>query len=77
MASRLRRFESCTYHSGRLAQYVERFRDMEEARGSNPLTPTVVIVAQLVRASDCGSEGRGFESLQSPLIDLNPDYQTT
>jgi hypothetical protein len=25
-------------------------------------------VAQLVRASDCGSEGRGFEALHSPLI---------
>ena len=24
-------------------------------------------VAQLVRASDCGSEGRGFETLQPPL----------
>ena len=26
-----------------------------------------VIVAQLVRASDCGSEGRRFEPGQSPL----------
>ena len=26
-----------------------------------------VAVAQLVRASDCGSEGRGFESPQPPL----------
>ena len=26
----------------------------------------MVIVAQLVRASDCGSEGRGFESHHSP-----------
>jgi hypothetical protein len=25
-----------------------------------------VVVAQLVRASDCGSEGRGFESHQPP-----------
>lgn len=25
-----------------------------------------VVVAQLVRASDCGSEGRGFETLRSP-----------
>jgi hypothetical protein len=31
----------------------------------------MVIVAQLVRASDCGSEGRGFESRHSPLIRLN------
>ena len=27
---------------------------------------TMVIIAQLVRASDCGSEGRGFESHWSP-----------
>ena len=27
----------------------------------------MVIVAQLVRASDCGSEGRGFESHLSPI----------
>ena len=26
----------------------------------------MVAVAQLVRASDCGSEGRGFETHQSP-----------
>ncbi len=26
----------------------------------------MVIVAQLVRASDCGSEGRGFETHHSP-----------
>ena len=26
-----------------------------------------MIVAQLVRASDCGSEGRGFETHHSPL----------
>ena len=26
----------------------------------------MVTVAQLVRASDCGSEGRGFETHQSP-----------
>ena len=30
----------------------------------------MVRVAQLVRASDCGSEGRGFEPLSSP-----PDRQ--
>ena len=28
----------------------------------------MVIVAQLVRASDCGSEGRGFEPHLSPLV---------
>lgn len=31
----------------------------------------MVAVAQLVRASDCGSEGRGFETHQSPTI---PDF---
>lgn len=28
----------------------------------------MVAVAQLVRASDCGSEGRGFKSHQSPFL---------
>ena len=31
----------------------------------------MVTVVQLVRASDCGSECRGFESLQSPKEILN------
>jgi hypothetical protein len=31
------------------------------------LWPEMVRVAQLVRASDCGSEGRGFESRLSPI----------
>lgn len=30
----------------------------------------MAIVAQLVRASDCGPEGRGFDSRQSPQFDL-------
>ena len=30
------------------------------------MVATMVIIAQLVRASDCGSEGRGFESHWSP-----------
>ncbi len=41
--------------------------------GSNPFTPTISInlykmvgVAQSVRASDCGPEGRGFDSHHSP-----------
>ncbi len=29
---------------------------------------TMVVVAQLVRASDCDSEGRGFESPQPPFL---------
>ena len=28
----------------------------------------MVVVAQLVRASDCGSEGRGFETHHPPKI---------
>lgn len=28
----------------------------------------MAIVAQLVRASDCGSESRGFESRRSPFL---------
>ena len=31
----------------------------------------MVAVAQLVRASDCGSEGRGFDPRQSPR---SPDF---
>ena len=30
----------------------------------------MVVVAQLVRASDCGSDGRGFESHLPPQIPL-------
>ncbi len=37
----------------------------------------MVTVVQLVRASDCGSECRGFESHQSPkeILDNLDDYQ--
>lgn len=31
-------------------------------------------VAQLVRASGCGSEGRGFKSLHSPQVQTAYDY---
>ncbi len=30
----------------------------------------MVVIAQLVRASDCGSEGRGFESRFPPRLPL-------
>ena len=30
----------------------------------------MVVVAQLVVASDCGSEGRGFEPLQPPFFNF-------
>ena len=31
-------------------------------------------LAQLVRASGCGSEGRGFETHSSPQMKTKPDY---
>jgi hypothetical protein len=34
-------------------------------------SPQMVVVAQLVRASDCDSEGRGFEPPQLPQKPLN------
>ena len=34
-------------------------------------SPQMVAVAQLVRASDCGSEGRGFEPRWLPKLPLN------
>ena len=34
----------------------------------------MVIVAQLVRASDCGSEGRGFETRLSPFKLESPEF---
>ena len=43
----------------------ERFRYMERVTGSIPVETTVV-VAQMVRALDCGSRGHGFETHQSP-----------
>ena len=33
--------------------------------------PTMVIVAQLVRAPDCGSGGRGFEPRLSPFKSIS------
>ena len=35
----------------------------------------MVVVAQLVRASDCGSEGRGFKSPHPPIRIYKPDFQ--
>ena len=33
----------------------------------------MVVLAQLVRASDCGSEGRGFEPHTPPFTKTTPD----
>src|SRR5262245_35745888 len=52
-----------------LVEYSYKQRQSSHCR---PFWPTInsrqftVAVAQLDRASDCGSEGRGFESLQPP-----------
>ena len=35
----------------------------------------MVVLAQLVRASDCGSEGRGFEPHTPPFTKPTPDKQ--
>ena len=41
------------------------------AAGSSPL-PDMVPIVQLVRASDCGSECRGFESHWAPIKQKSP-----
>ncbi len=46
----------------------------QEVAGSNPVTPMITTVysmvgmAQLVSAPDCGSGGRGFESHYPPFL---------
>ncbi len=37
----------------------------------------MVVVAQLVRASDCGSEGRGFETHHPPKRKMNKFHFST
>ncbi len=51
-----------------VAQWIEQKTSNLLAVGSIPTEGTIsmVAVAQLVRASGCGSEGRGFKSHQSP-----------
>ena len=39
---------------------------LQACLGASLLTREMVHVAQLVRASDCGSEGRGFEPHPAP-----------
>jgi len=49
-----------------VAQLVEHRPSKPMAAGSNPVPRSMVSVAQLVRALDCGSRCRGFESPRSP-----------
>ena len=37
----------------------------------------MVVVAQLVRASDCDSEGRGFEPPRLPILKYSEVYYCT
>ena len=47
---------------------------LNKTRFLSSFAAQTVAVAQLVRASDCGSEGRGFEPHQSPC--KNPETYT-
>ena len=52
---------------GKIIPYHQQQATGNEKVFSISLSPlNMVAVAQLVRASDCGSEGRGFEAHQSP-----------
>ena len=52
--------------SAGVAQLVEHRPSKPMVAGSNPVPRSMVSVAQLVRALDCGSSGRGFKSPRSP-----------
>jgi hypothetical protein len=58
--------------SGRGAAWLAHLVWDQGVEGSNPFAPTIfflqimVGVAQLVRASGCGSEGRGFKTHHPP-----------
>ena len=52
-----------TFEARTLSRFARRSGQSREMRTEID----TVAVAQLVRASDCGSEGRGFESPQPPL----------
>ena len=55
------------HNKGKVAQLVERRLEEPSVGGSSPsLSTKMVVVAQLVRALDCGSRGRGFESRLPP-----------
>ncbi len=57
--------------SGRSAVWLAHLVWDQGVEGSNPFAPTILLdfmvgVAQLVRASDCGPEGRGFDPHHPP-----------
>ena len=49
------------------------FGELQNSKYNHCEPKQMVIVAQLVRASDCGSEGRGFETRLSPLTLESPE----
>ena len=53
---------------GAVAQLAEYRIVYPVVAGSNPVGLAVVVVAQLVRALDCDSRGRGFESPHPPSV---------
>ena len=60
--------ERANKHNALVAQRIEHQSSKLDVVGSNPTkrTRTMAAIAQLVRAPDCGSGGRGFESHWSP-----------
>ena len=60
----------CSKNNGAVAQLAEYRIVYPVVAGSNPVSLAMVVVAQSVRASDCGSEGRGFKSHQPPCAVL-------
>ena len=56
-----------------LEKFGEIFGSSKNLRNFATLLANMVSIAQLVRASDCGSEGRGFDPHCSPHQIFTPD----